>query len=279
MTGGQSRRESAVGWAVSLALLGVLGYPVGRWLVGQWLTNAYYSHGLLVLAVSVYLAWRAWRAGRAPSAPTRAGLALLVAGSGLYLLGEALAARYLSALALIAIAAGLVGFLGSREALQRLAFPLAYLAFAVPLPFVDSLAVTLGALTAGWAAALVRGLGVMAVNQGGQVTLPTCSLTVGAPCSGVRSLVALLALAALWAYLVRGPHRARIALLALAVPLAALTNLLRVTSLLWAADRWGAEAALRYYHGFSGPIFFALALGGLLAASWGMGCRDLRADI
>ncbi len=271
--------QNAVGWAVVLVLMGLLTYPVGRWLVVQWLTSEYYSHGVLTLLVSAYFAWRAMRSSHTASAPVNAALALLGGGAWLYVWGESLAAPYLSALALILIAGGLIGFLGSREVLRRLAFPLAYLVFAVPLPFVDGLAVKMGALTAGWATALARGLGVAAINEGGRVTLPACSLAVGAPCGGVRSLVALLALAAVWAYVVRGPRPARIALLLLAVPLASVANLSRVTSLLWVADRWGPEAALRYYHDFSGLIFFALALVGLLAASWGLRCRDLRSDI
>lgn len=273
------RLRNALGWGTILALMGVLTFPVARWLIGQWLTGEYYSHGLLVPLVSVYFAWRALRSDRATSAPMDAAVVLLGGGAVLYVVGEALVARYLSSLGLILIAGGLVGFLVSREALRRLAFPLAFLAFAVPLPFVDGLAVRMGTLTAGWATRLVRGLGVEAVSEGGQVTLSSCSLVVGAPCSGVRSLVALLALAAVWAYVVRGPQWARIALLALAVPLACGANLLRVMSLLWVADRWGLEAALRYYHDFSGPVVFGLALAGLLAASWGLRCRDLRSDI
>jgi exosortase len=275
----QHRWHDVLGWGIVLALTVLLTYPVGRWLVGQWLTNDYYSHGLLVPLVSAYLAWRAWRKNRTVPAPSSAALVLLGGGAALFLAGEALAARYLSAMALILIAGGLVGFLSGRETLQRWAFPLAYLVFAVPFPFVDSLAVTMGTLTASWATALVQGLGVAAVNEGGRVTLPTCSLVVGAPCSGVRSLVSLLALAAVWVYLVQGSRLARIALLAAAFPLASLANLLRITSLLWVANQWGVEVALRYYHDFSGPVFFALALAGLLCTSWGLGCRDLRSDI
>jgi exosortase len=273
-----SRHRAVIGWAAAAVLLGVLAYPVVRWLVTQWLTNEYYSHGFLVPLVSGYFGWRALRRSAHATAPSNGALALLGAGMGLYLLGAWLAARYLSALALIPMIGGVVGYLRGPEALKRSAFPLAYLLFAVPLPFVDGLAVWLGTLTADWATVLVRLLGVSAVNEGGRVTLPSCSLVVGAPCSGVRSLVALLALAAVWAYVVRGNRPARAALLAAAAPLAALTNLLRITSLLWIAERWGVDAALTYYHNFSGPVFFALALAGLLGLSWGLKCRDLRSD-
>jgi len=274
-----TRWQDTIGWVITLIPLGLLAYPTVRWLVSQWLTNEYYSHGPLVPLVSAYLGWRALR--QRSTAPTTASTTpiLLVVSAGLYLLAEVMAADYVAALALIGLIGGVIGFLQSRTTLQRLAWPLAYLIFGVPFPFIDQLAVQMGSLTAAWATRAVQLLGVAAVNEGGQVTLPSCSLVVGAPCSGVRSLVALLALAAVWAFTVRGPRLIRIGLLLAAIPLAALSNLLRITSLLWVAERWGVETALSYYHDVSGPLFFALALAGLLALSWGLKCRDLRSDI
>jgi len=274
-----SKFLDAARWMAIPVLMGFLTYPVGRWLVRQWLTNEYYSHGMLVLLVSGYFAWQAQRQSSAPLAPADTALVFLAAGTGLYLLGETLIARYISALALILIAAGLIAFLRGWKKLQQMAFPLAYFVFAIPFPFVDGLAIKMGTLTAAWATLLVRVFGIAAVNEGNQITLPSCSLVVGAPCSGLRSLVALLALVAVWIYIARGSKLARAILLLTAIPLAALSNLLRITSLLWIAERWGVETALNYYHDFSGPIFFALAAAGLFATSWVLKCRDLRSDI
>ncbi|MFZ5916942.1 MAG: exosortase/archaeosortase family protein [Chloroflexota bacterium] len=274
-----TRWQDTIGWVITLIPLGLLAYPTVRWLVSQWLTNEYYSHGPLVPLVSAYLGWRVLRQRSTAPITGNPTPILLVVSAGLYLLAEVMAADYVAALALIGLIGGVIGFLQGRTTLQRLALPLAYLVFGVPFPFIDQLAVQMGSLTAAWATRAVQLLGVAAVNEGGQVTLPSCSLVVGAPCSGVRSLVALLALAAVWAFTVRGPRLTRIGLLLAAIPLAALSNLLRITSLLWVAERWGVETALSYYHDVSGPLFFALALAGLLALSWGLKCRDLCSDI
>ncbi len=225
-----------------------------------------------------YLAWRRRPAGNL-SSPSNWGLLGLGGGLAGYLAATAWRAPFLSALAFIVVLGGLVWFLLGDEALRRWLFPLAYLILAVPLPFVDAFATYLQGLTAQSATALVRLLGVPAVSEGGRITMTGCSLVVGAPCSGMRSLVALLALAAVLAYLLRGSWLRRGILLALAVPLAAAANVLRVLSLLLVAERWGEDIALRYWHTLSGPVFFMAALGLLIAASWGLGCREIRSDI
>ena len=70
-------------------LLLALFFPVIRWLVGEWLGNDFYSHGLLVPFISAFLAWRLWSRRpptMTPSGNPWAGLALTVGGLGVYLL-------------------------------------------------------------------------------------------------------------------------------------------------------------------------------------------------
>jgi len=264
--------------AAIAALLLLLFGATFRWLWWSWRTSEYYSHGPLVPLVAGYLAWRRRPAGE-PASPSNWGLLGLGAGLGGYLVATDLRAPFLSALALIVVLGGLVEFLLGGQALRRWLFPLAYLSFAVPLPFVDAIATYMQGWTAQAATALVRAMGVPAVNEGGRITLASCSLVVGAPCSGMRSLVALLAVAAVLAYLLRGPWTRRGALFVLAAPLAVAANVIRVVSLLLVANGWGEDVALRYWHTFASPFFFLAALGLLIAASWGLGCREIRADI
>ena len=278
----RSRPRSSDWRTLAMAAMGVLllllFWPTFRWLWWNWRTNEYYSHGPLVPLVAGYLAWRRRPTGN-PTLPSNWGLLGLGAGLGGYLVASALRAPFLSALAFIIVLGGLVDFLLGDEALRRWLFPLAYLGFAVPLPFIDAVVIQMQSLTAQAATALVRAMGVPAVSEGGRITLTSCSLVVGAPCSGMRSLVALLAVAAVLAYLLRGSWLRRGALFVLAAPLAVTANVIRVISLLLVANGWGEEAALRYWHTFASPLFFLAALGLLIAASWGLGCREIRADI
>jgi exosortase len=278
-----SRRPRRSDWrAIAAAAIGVLllllFWSTFRWLWWSWRTNEYYSHGPLVPLVAGYLAWRRRPTGT-PAPPSNWGLLGLGTGLGGYLVATVLRAPFVSALAFIVVLGGLVGFLLGDEALRRWLFPLAYLGFAVPLPFVDAVTVYMQSLTAQAATALVRVMGVPAVSEGGRITLTSCSLVVGAPCSGMRSLVALLAVAAVLAYILRGSWSRRGTLFVLAAPLAVAANVIRVVSLLLVANGWGEDVALRYWHTLASPIFFVAALALLIAVSWGLGCREIRSDI
>ena len=268
----------ALAAAAIAALLLLLFWPTLRWLWWNWRTNEYYSHGPLVPLVAGYLAWRRRPTGSS-SSPSNWGLLGLGVGLSGYLAATALRATFLLALAFIVVLGGLVWFLLGDETLRRWLFPLVYLVFAVPLPFVDAVTIHLEGFTAQAATALVRLVGVPAASEGGRITLASCSLVVGAPCSGIRSLVALLAVAAVLAYILRGSWLKRGALFVLAAPLAVAANVIRVLSLLLVANGWGENAALRYWHTFAGPLFFVAALGLLIATSWGLGCREIRSDI
>jgi len=258
-------------------LLLVLAYPMLPWLVNEWLTNDYYSHGWLVPPVAAFFAWRQWPRGERH--PANVGLIPLGAGLAGYLIALLNKTYFLAALALIALLAGLVWFFLGAQALRRLAFPLGFLIFMVPLPFVERASLPLQLLTGSCSTALARGLGVEAMVRGAQVTLPHVDLVVGAQCSGLRSIVALFTLVAILVYVLQGPWWGRLLLALSAIPVAILGNIFRVASLLLVADTWGAGAGMRYYHDYSGLVFFLFAFALLLLLSRAFRCREIRADI
>lgn len=126
---------------------------------------------------------------------------------------------------------------------------------------------------------LVRLFGVEVTVIGNAVTLPNADLVIGAQCSGINSMLALVALNALVAYSVHGPGWGRAALVGLAVPLAMAGNILRVAALLVVARAWGAEAAFRFYHDYSGIAFFLVALLLLLPLAQLLQCKSLRHEV
>ncbi len=83
---------------------------------------------------------------------------------------------------------------------------------------------------------------------------------VGAQCSGLRSIVTLLTLVALVVFMVQGPWWSKALLALSSVPIAILGNMLRVSSLLGVANIWGADVGFKYYHDYSGIVFFLSAL-------------------
>lgn len=271
------RRSDLILYAL-IAVLGVLVLtPTLRWLFNEWWSNDYYSHGILVPIISVFFAWRLLP--KVERKPSNLGLFLLVAALVIYLGALFQRAYFIAALGMIALFAGLIWYLWGGQALKRMAFPLVFLIFMVPLPFVEASSLPLSLITGQISTKAVQLLGMDVTVQGAAVTLPNANLVVGAQCSGLRSIVALFTLVAVFAYVVEGPWYSKLLIVLSAIPIAILGNIFRVSSLLWVADRWGVEAGFTYYHDYSGIFFFLFAFLCLILLAWLLKCRNIRADI
>jgi exosortase len=277
-----SRRTRLAVAALIGLLLGALFYPALRWLAGEWLGNDYYSHGPLVPVIAGLIAWRLWRSWPAEQRtlqPSNIGLVPTLAGVLIYLFALTQRAYFVASLAMVLTLAGLVWTLFGTALLRRMAFPLLFLLFMVPLPFVEPLSVPLAQITGAISGGLVRLCGVPLEISGAQVTLPNANLVVGAECSGLRSIVTLMTLVAIVIFILEGPWQSKVLLALSAIVIAAFGNVLRVASLLGVAYLWGADAAFTYYHDYSGIVFFLSALALLLLFSRLLGCREIREDI
>jgi exosortase len=275
-------RRLALPTAVIL-VFAVLTWPVWRWLWGEWMGNDYYSHGILIVPVALYLAWRRLQNARAWSWTTLQGdnrglwvLAISLIAYLYFLNGKA---YYLAAFALIGLLVGIVWSLTGWRTLSLVAFPLAYLTLMAPLPFIERATLPLALFTGVCSSSFVRFFGMELTTVGNAITLPNAELVVGAQCSGINSMIALTAVNALTAYVVAGPMWGRLALVLAAVPIAMVGNIFRVANLLVVARTWGAEAAFDFYHTYSGLLFFALALLLLIPLAKLLRCSTLRLDV
>ncbi len=267
-------------WLLSslmLLLAAILLAPVGRWLAGEWWSNDYYSHGVLAPLVSGFFAWRIL--SRLERKPENRGLMLVGVGALTYLVALYQRAFHIAALAMIVMLAGVVWTYWGWAGLKKMAFPLGFLIFMIPLPFVEASSLPLSLLTGGIATRLMQLAGLDVTVQGAAVTLPNANLTVGAQCSGVRSIITLFALAAVFAYIVEGDWLRKLILFLAVIPIAVLGNILRVSSLLWVANGWGAGAGFTYYHDYSGFLFFGISLALLLLLAKILGCSKIRNDL
>jgi EpsI family protein len=235
--------------AVALALLAVACAP-----------------GLLDMPAG-WLAWRARdRLRRLPTASAGVGLVALLAAAPLAVVALV---EDVALLANGAFLLGLVGlcllFLGAART-RVLAPPLALLAFMVPLPgfALDGITFHLKLLAARLAAAAFDLLGVPAILEGGTLHFARVSVTVADACSGVRTLVSLCALGALFACLQPSAGRS-VVVAALAGPLAIVANLARVLLLCGIALTLGPDALRGALHDLTGVAVYAVALTGLLA--------------
>jgi exosortase len=248
---------------VILGLLALLLYPAMVWLVRSWLSNPYYTHGFLVPIIAALLAWRQWRylASESRQGGNWIGIVVTVVGLTVIVWAMRWQNYFVVVLALVALLIGIILYLEGWSRLRFWLFPLLFLAFMVPLPFVDLASPWLESFTAQ------------------EITLPNTAITVGAPCSGLRSLVTMITVGVAWVYLVEGRPTAKALLLAAVVPLVAVSNVLRITILLIVAALFGEDVALSYYHDWSSPILFLMALGLLLVLGKVLGCWRVREDI
>jgi len=138
----------------------------------------------------------------------------------------------------------------------------------VPLPdmILDRIAFPLQLMAAKLATGTLDLVNIPVLREGNIISLASVQLEVSEACSGIRSLVALLALAAIYAYLTQKRWVPRFGVFLSAIPIALVANAARVTLTGVLVEWFGPGMALGFYHAFSGLLIFVLAFG-LLAVS------------
>lgn len=245
------------------ALLIILYLPVLIWLVRSWINNPYYGHGFLIPIVSGFIFWLR-RHNLQVSKPSPAGVAVIAAGLTLYAISFVLGMQFWAALSFLAVSFSIIVCFCGLERAKPFAFPILFLILMIPLPFIKEISYQLQSATTHFASAVAGLCGIPVTTVGNQIELPAASFTVGLPCSGINSLVSLLALAVLLAFLVRAPYWKQGVVILSAAPIAIIANSLRVSSMLLVANAWGADAALGFFHELSSLLFFLLAVGLLI---------------
>lgn len=266
--------RSADPWHRSLIALGgtwlalMLGFLSDwRTMLGQWWDSSTYNHILLVPAILAWLVWqRRHEVRRIMPCAWWPGLIAVAAAILLWALG-ALAGlnlfRQAGAVALLPASALLL--LGPR-AFAGLLFPFAYMAFLVP--FGDELVPPLQTITAKLTVALVHLSGVPANIDGVFIDTPAGLFEVAEACSGVKFLIAMVALGVLVANVCFRSWRRRAAFMALCVAAPILANGIRAWGTIYAAQYIGAERAGGVDHLIYGWVFFAVVIALVLGLSW-----------
>ncbi len=258
-------------WAVLMAAtLAAIYAPVVRELWHDWWTDDNYSHGVLVPAITAFLLWNRREEFRArPLRLDARGLLLVAPSLGLLLLGTAGAEYFLQRVSLVGLLGGLVWF-GCGAAWARLALlPVAFLFFAIPVPYVVyySMSFPLQQLAARVATFALDFIGVPATRVGNTIELPGHTLEVAEACSGLRSLVSLLALGALFARFSQDKAWKRWFLFACTVPVAIAGNALRVFATGLGVYSGGGKWAEGALHEAMGMAVFAFAMVALAVIS------------
>jgi len=245
-----------------LALLAALYAPIVPDLVRDWWDDANYSHGFLVPLFSAVLVYKR-RAAIAALTPRGSlwGLPVIALGAAAFVLGQVGAEDFVSRSSLVVVAAGMIWFHFGGAMLRVLAFPLGFLMFMIPLPAVVFYAAafplqTLAAKNAAW---VLDHLGVPVLLDGNIIHLSHISLGVTEACSGIRSLISLLALALAWAALSMPGVLAMSIFGAVTIPITIVANAARVVMTGFVGQWFGRRYAEGFFHEFSGWLIFIVA--------------------
>jgi len=227
-------------WPVLLlaTMLSLLYLPVLLGLIRQWSTDANYSHGFFVPLLTGYLIWRKRRdLAVAPVHPSPAGTVCVLFSVGLLFLGTLGAELFLQRISLWLMIVGLLLYFLGWPKLRLMLFPIAFLLFMIPLPAIiyNEIVFPLQLLTSRFATSCLQVANVVPVTrEGNLLVLPNSTLEVAEACSGIRSLISLLAFALGYSYLVEPSLLIRGAVALATIPVAMLSNAARliITALL-----------------------------------------------
>lgn len=236
-------------------------------MAAQWWNSSTYNHVLLVPVILIWLVLlrrdqlrvivpHSWWLGLVPFAGALF-LWMLGAFSGLNL------ARQLGAV--LMLQGSFLALMGPRVA-WGLLFPLAYMLFLVP--FGDELVPFLQMVTARITIALTHWSGIPAYVDGVFIDTPVGLFEVAEACSGVKFLIAMIALGTLVAHICFRSWRRRLALMVACVVLPVIANGIRAWGTIYIAQFRGVEFAAGFDHIFYGWIFFAIVMAAILGLAW-----------
>ena len=260
-------------WLLAVVAVAVVMYiPTLRYFWRSWMGDSQYSLAYLVPFVSGYFIWIKWATvKKLKRSSCRAGLSVIVLGLLVHLAGTALDISGLSSVSLLLCLVGGCMYFHSKALVQTLAFPLAYMVFMIPIPggVVDRVGFPLQLWASGGTAMLLKLMQIEVVHNGVNLTVDGNSFTVAQACSGMSSLVALVGVTAVFAYITKLPVKFKWALFFLSIPVALIANVVRITTIGLVAYQWGADSAIKIYHDWSSPILFMAAILMLFFINWG----------
>jgi exosortase len=259
-------------------------------LSNDWWTDENYSHGLLIPFIIGYILW----AGRDKFAAARSNASVWLGGAAVAIAllalwaGVAGAELYTQRMSLVLLLAGIVVYFWGVQLFKLILIPLFLLILAIPIPAIifNKIAFPLQLFASRCAVWSMQTLGIPVLRQGNVIELKplnsfaTKKLEVVEACSGIRSLMTLITLAVVFAYFTHpnsdpdhpktrfyGMLRSVIIVLS-AIPIAIVTNALRVSGTGVLAHYYGTQIADGFFHSFSGWVVYIVAFLMLFGVGW-----------
>lgn len=164
--------------------------------------------------------------------------------------------------------AGLALYNYGPDVFRIMAFPILFLLFMIPIPvsIIGLVSLPLQRLATDISAIVIKIASIPVYQEGNMLYFAQTRLEVAEACSGLHSMSAMLMLATIFVYTYRMTTAGAVILLLLAVPIAMIANIARVTGTGILAHFYGARVARGFLHDFSGIAVFLTGLMLLICA-------------
>jgi exosortase A len=238
-------------------------FPVWKALALAWSTSDEYAHGFFIIPLCCYILWRKKEnLTKIPVQPSRWGLALIILFLLLYLFSHFAEIITLASFSMILLLVGAVIYLYGFLMFKELIFPLFFLLFMIPIPAqIYSMAtLPLQLFVSKTSVCFASHLGVPIYREGNIIQIPDRTLEVVRACSGLRSMISLLTLSAVFGYLTLRSNVLRTVLFFSGVPIAIFVNIIRVMLVVLAFYYLNYDLTIDIVHTIFGLIIFILAL-------------------
>ncbi len=228
-------------------------------MVDVWVTNETFTHGFLIFPICLYLIWlKRNEINLYQAKPEPRILLLFIPALGIWLISNVVDVQVIQQLIVIALIQIIIWLLYGRKIFQQLLFPLLYLYFSVPIG--QSLIPAMMEFTASFTVNLIELTGIPLYRDGLSFSLPSGSWSVVEECSGVRYIIASLALGTIYAYINYSATSKRLVFMLFAILVPILANGVRAFGIVMIGHFSGMELATGADHLLYGWVFFGVVI-------------------
>ncbi len=238
-------------------------FPVWERLILGWYSSDEYSHGFFIVPLCIYIIWRKKEIlTEIPVKPSWWGLSLVIFSLFLYLFAYFAEISTIASFSMVVLLAGVIIYLYGFLIFKELLFPLFFLLFMIPIPaqIYSSLTIPLQLFVTKVSVWLGSTIGIPIYREGNVIHLPDRTMQVVQACSGLRSMISLLMLGAIFGYLSLKSNMLRFALFLSGIPAAIFVNIIRVSLMVFAFYFFNYDLTKDSVHTVFGIIIFFIAL-------------------
>ena len=254
-------KTSALSWLLGIiifALFWLIFYDGIAEIIKSW-EREEYSYGYMIPFISAFFIWQQKdRLELLPFPGSWAGLALVLFGVALYVLGGLSAVVDIQAYGFIVAIMGVALAYTGKQGFRLIFIPLAMLLFMVPLPgfLYQTLSNELQLISSQIGVWVIRMFGISVFLEGNVIDLGVYKLQVVEACSGLRYLFPLTTLSFIAAYLFKVEFWKRAVVFLSSIPITVFMNSFRIGAIGVTVEYWGIEMAEGFLHDFEGWVVF-----------------------